>query len=74
MITVYSKPNCVQCKATKRALDSLGADYLDVDVAADAQALAHIQALGYRQVPVVETVDTHWAGYRPDRLASAVAA
>ncbi len=73
MITVYSKPNCVQCRATKRALDNLGVNYGDIDVATDAEALAHIQGLGYRQVPVVETVDAHWAGYRPDRIAAAAA-
>ncbi|MGO1948095.1 MAG: glutaredoxin domain-containing protein, partial [Mycobacteriaceae bacterium] len=27
MITVYTKPACVQCTATKKALDKAGVDY-----------------------------------------------
>ncbi|PHQ69165.1 MAG: hypothetical protein COB97_08245 [Paracoccus sp.] len=35
-ITVYSKPACVQCTATTRALDRKGIDYTLVDISADA--------------------------------------
>ena len=31
-ITVYSKPNCVQCSATRRALDKAGLVYETVDI------------------------------------------
>ena len=34
-ITVYSKPACVQCTATTRALDRQGIDYTIVDVSTD---------------------------------------
>ena len=30
-ITIYSKPNCPQCAATKRAFDRLGAPYTVYD-------------------------------------------
>lgn len=67
-ITVYSKPACVQCVATYRALDSMGVDYTVVDLSEDARALEHVTALGYRQVPVVEARGDHWAGFRPDKI------
>ena len=67
-ITVYSKPACVQCTATTRALDRQGIDYTVVDVSADAGAYALVQELGYRQVPVVVAGETHWAGFRPDMI------
>lgn len=68
-ITVYTKPACVQCNATKRALDKQGLDYTTVDVTQDADALGHIKDLGYSQAPVVEAADdNHWSGYRPDRI------
>ena len=38
-ITVYSKPNCVQCSATRRALDKAGLVYETVDISLDAEAL-----------------------------------
>ena len=67
-IIVYSKPACVQCTATTRALDRQGIDYTVVDVSADAAAYELVQGLGYRQVPVVVAGETHWAGFRPDMI------
>lgn len=69
-VTVYSKPDCVQCTATYRALDSQNIEYSIVDLSESPDALAHVQALGYRQAPVVE-VDSneHWSGFRPDKIA-----
>lgn len=69
-ITVYSKPACVQCTATTRALDRQGIDYTIVDVSADADAFALVQGLGYRQVPVVVAGEQHWAGFRPDMIGA----
>ncbi len=73
-ITVYSKPRCVQCDATVRALDRSGVSYLTVDVTVDAEALAYIKGLGYNQAPVVIAGSEHWSGFRPDRLAAVAAA
>ncbi|MCI1642081.1 MAG: glutaredoxin-like protein NrdH [Actinomyces sp.] len=73
-ITVYSKPMCVQCDATYRALDKQGLDYESVDVTRDAEALDYIKALGYQQAPVVIAGDDHWSGYRPDRIKAAASA
>lgn len=67
-VTVYSKPLCVQCDATKRALTKAGIAYAVVDVTEDAEALAAIKALGYAQAPVVITPEDHWSGFRPDRI------
>lgn len=67
-VTVYSKPLCVQCDATKRALAKAGIAYTVVDVTEDAAALAKIKALGYAQAPVVITNEDHWSGFRPDRI------
>lgn len=69
-VTVYTKPNCVQCNATYRALDKRGVEYSVVDVTADGEALLTIKELGYLQAPVVLTDDGHWSGFRPDRIAA----
>lgn len=73
-ITVYSKPMCVQCDATYRALDKQGLDYRSVDVTQDVEALEFIKGLGYQQAPVVIAGEDHWSGYRPDRIKAAAAA
>lgn len=72
-VTVYSKPACVQCTATTRALDGKGIAYAVIDLTQDAAAMDRVTALGYRQAPVVIAGDDHWSGFRPDmisRLAS----
>lgn len=72
-ITVYSKPACVQCSATTRALDRKGIDYTVVDILEDAAAFALVQQLGYRQVPVVVAGEQHWSGFRPDKIGALAA-
>ncbi len=72
-ITVYSKPACVQCEATYRALDKKGLEYDVVDVTQDPEALALVRELGYLQAPVVVAEDTHWSGFRPDQITALAA-
>lgn len=72
-IKVYSKPSCVQCTATYRALDKHGLEYEITDLAADEAALMEVLAMGYQQVPVVVAGDEHWSGFRPDMIKAAAA-
>jgi glutaredoxin-like protein NrdH len=67
-ITVYSKPACVQCTATHKALDKQGIAYEKVDITLDPDARDYVMALGYLQAPVVVAGDDHWSGFRPDRI------
>ena len=72
-ITVYSKPACVQCTATYRAMDKLGLHYEVIDLAEDEAALLDVMAMGYQQVPVVVDGDDHWSGFRPDKIKASAA-
>ena len=67
-ITIYSKPNCVQCTATYRAMDKAGLSYETVDISLDAEALEQVTSLGYAQAPVVVAGEEHWSGFRPDKI------
>jgi glutaredoxin-like protein NrdH len=69
-VTVYSKPSCVQCNATYRALERKGVDYRVVDLSQDQEAFEMVRGLGYMQVPVVVAGDRHWAGFRPDMISA----
>lgn len=76
-ITVFSKPACVQCEATYRALNKHGLGYTVVDLSTDTEALDRVKALGYQQAPVVfadsgEAPTEHWSGFRPDRIKALV--
>lgn len=75
-VIVYTKPNCVQCKATFRLLDREGIEYAAVDMTVDPDAFTYVKdELGYAQAPVVQvtysssTID-HWAGFRPDKIST----
>lgn len=69
MVTVYSKPGCVQCNFTKKFLDNAGIDYTSVDVMADEKGMEEVKSLGFMALPVV-TIEGQepFSGYRPDKL------
>ena len=67
-ITVYTKPACVQCNATFKALERQGLAYEKVDITIDDEARDYVMALGYTQAPVVIAGGAHWSGFRPDRI------
>ncbi len=74
-ITVYTKPNCQQCRSTFRALDKAGLDYTIVDISVDTGARDYVMAFGYLSAPVVVVDEnTHWSGYRDSCIASLTAA
>ena len=72
MVTLYTKPGCVQCNATYRYLDKKGIAYQSVDVSVDNEALEKIVSMGYQQAPVVIAGDVHWSGFRPDMIEGLV--
>ena len=71
-VTVYTKPACVQCNATYRALDKKGIAYEIVDMSQDPAALERVRGLGFMQAPVVVTETDSWSGFRPDLLKALV--
>lgn len=71
-ITVYSKPNCVQCTATYRALNSKGIEYEVVDITEEPSALEYVKELGYLAAPVVVAGEDHWSGFQPDKINALV--
>lgn len=68
MITLYSKPRCPQCDATKRWLAKNGTSYIELDITDNSDARDYVMALGYLSAPVVVAGADHWSGFRPDRL------
>ena len=73
MTTVYTKPACVQCDATKRLMDNLGIYYETIDITKDEAAYTKIVGMGYQSVPVVITNHGSWAGFQPDKISTIAA-
>ena len=72
-ITVYTKPACVQCNATFRALERQGIGYTAIDISEDQDAREYVLSLGYLQCTVVVAGGDHWSGFRPDRIKTLAA-
>ncbi|EDB3076060.1 glutaredoxin-like protein NrdH [Salmonella enterica subsp. enterica] len=67
-ITIYTRNNCVQCHATKRAMESRGFEFKMVNVDLVPDAADTLRAQGFRQLPVVMAGDLSWFGFRPDMI------
>ncbi|MBN9214106.1 MAG: glutaredoxin-like protein NrdH [Microbacterium sp.] len=65
---VWSKPSCVQCNATYRALDSKGIDYEIHDLTEHPDALDTLRNANFLQAPVVQFREDLWTGFRPDKI------
>ena len=76
-VTIYSKPNCPQCDATKRKFTKEGVAFREVDVSEDRRAFMRVRdEWGYQRVPVIEVrgegFDVRWDGFRPDRMKAVI--
>lgn len=67
-VTVYTKPACVQCDATKRLMDKLKIEYSTVDITVDTDAFDMLISKGFQAAPVVITEDDAWAGFNPEKI------
>ncbi|HED2267192.1 MAG: glutaredoxin-like protein NrdH [Citrobacter freundii] len=67
-IIIYTRNNCVQCHATKRAMESRGFDFEMVNVDLQPDLADNLRAQGFRQLPVVVAGETSWSGFRPDMI------
>jgi glutaredoxin-like protein NrdH len=67
-VTVYTKPACVQCDATKRTLDKLGVSYEAIDVTTNQDAFDMLVEKGFKAMPVVNAGDEWWSGFNPEKI------
>lgn len=78
-VTVYSKPSCVACTATYRALKNKGIEFDTIDVTVDDSALEFTKSLGYQSAPVIVVTDSngtvteHWSQFRGEKIAELAA-
>lgn len=71
MITVYSKPKCVQCEMTKEFLKANNVKFEEVNVFEDEEALELIKLHGFQRLPVVtrnNSFDFAFSGFQIDLL------
>ena len=69
MITVYSKPNCMQCEFAKKYLNDKDVKFKEINVFEDEESLAMLRDEGYSQMPVVDVNGEFHTGFQPNILA-----
>jgi glutaredoxin-like protein NrdH len=69
-ITVWEKPNCVQCTQTKKEFEKRGIIFTVRRLDRSAKAVQRFLDLGLTAAPIVETDDRRWSGFRLDRIKS----
>ena len=74
MLTVYSKPRCVQCEMTKIWLTKNKIEFETVDIEANPGAFELLKHYGWQTLPVVAIDDEigdkskTWSGVRVEKL------
>ena len=69
-ITVWVKPNCVQCNQTKKEFDKRGIIYQVRELNRNPKAVERFLELGLMAAPIVETDTKRWSGFRLDKIKS----
>ena len=74
MITVYSKPRCMQCEMTKIWLNQNNIPFETIDIEANPGALELLRHYGWQTLPVVAIDDEisdkskSWSGFQIENL------
>ena len=72
-VQLYCRPHCAKCTKVEAWLGELGLQVVVHDIGADDAALAEVERLGFRSLPVVVTADGGAAlGVEPNELAAAL--
>jgi glutaredoxin-like protein NrdH len=69
-ITLWEKPNCVQCNQTKKEFDKRGIIYQVKRLDRSAKAVDRFLEMGLLAAPIVETDDRRWSGFRLEKIKS----
>lgn len=68
-VVLYSRNDCIQCKMTKRLLDSEGIAYQEINLDESPESREYVkEELGFMAAPVVVTDTDAWSGFRPGKI------
>ena len=70
LITVWTKPNCIQCTMTKKEMDKRGIRYEELNLERHPEAVEAFMEDGLLAAPIVVTDIKRWSGFRLDKIKS----
>jgi glutaredoxin-like protein NrdH len=69
-ITVWTKPNCVQCDMTKKSMTKLGIEFQEKSLEEHPLVMGMFKDQGFMSAPIVTTDTKTWSGFRLDKIKS----
>lgn len=75
-VTVWTKPNCVQCRMVKRRLSEAGVTFTERDLTdpENEKDLGYFKGLGYSSAPITEHGAVAVPGFVPAEIDRIIAA
>lgn len=58
----------MQCKMTKRFLTEHHVDFVEHNINENPQYVDYLKDRGFQSLPVIETENAQFSGFRPDKL------
>jgi glutaredoxin-like protein NrdH len=72
-VTVYEKPDCIQCKQTKKYFEQHGITFETKQLEGATEIEQLIADKGYAAAPIVVAGDSSWSGFRLERMKNLIA-
>lgn len=69
-VTIYTTPNCVACRQTKKVFDRLGVVYDSIDLSLHPEQAELFREAGLLQAPIVVAGERRWSGFRLEKIQS----
>lgn len=70
LVTIWTKPQCVQCTQSKKLMDKLGIRYEEMNLERHPDTLQAFIDAGYTAAPIVVTDNKVWSGFRMNKIQS----
>lgn len=67
-VTLFSTPNCMQCKMTAKQFEKRGIIFDSLNLENHPEILEQFKGLGYTSAPIVLAGDMSWSGFRLDKI------
>lgn len=71
-VTVYSTPNCMQCRQTKNMFDKAGVVYDSIDLTQHPELADAFREAGHLQAPIVVADEQTWSGFRYGKITALI--
>lgn len=67
-VTLYTTPNCVQCRQTAKQFERRGIVFDSLNLENHPELLDQFKSLGYTSAPIVVADGMSWSGFRMNKI------